>query len=716
MGDPIQNLGQINLQGHPALEDFLLRIYADRHALPPLSEILVTNSRPNDGIIDLSYIDEANSRMYVARLNAGFVAPHATTAGPENVVSFNIGTLDARGRPTWQHHTAPTEVVPLACSTVHALGGNREDGFSCHDLPLSTILDGQRNTAITAGLGWWGSLEVGSRLLRRGSFTRALVSGLRPIGTSELTASQRWWQTSPGVTLGFGAMILSNPISDALGLTRRGHPHERWALAVGMGHGTNLLTNYLSSRLALGVDRSVGPLLSDRLAYETLPVPVGRPRSLSTSSIEVINPALPAEAQTFSRTRLRPMSLASGLLSSALVDATLGRYFEEGSPERFALRTTGFFLPQIFRSFIGERALAFSERRGVAGVTRWGGRAVVALFAADALYMGVNYLSSGSVESGRRNTLYAHANEIQRRHQDWFSAFFDGVAESLAPSLAQRFLVGDEYVNVARREFENQSTVVGARASSALRQFLLFNPLGDDRDPEFYRHIDWSLFRGPNRMANVRRADGRLLPVADVYEQISDPAVYSARIENATPAEQIRYIRDQFRGHHLSEGDVREILGRIAVYRLRDEIAQLHYIDTPEHQPLLRFFDVNGSLRADREGDLLAHVFPEIDQGENQILALRRVSLVNHIHQLEGAGRTAEAARYITVARELGLRDESGAWATTGEAHDVVEHGLALSASHPLDLPPPVPATRTPTDAELIRFIMPRLGSANHAG
>jgi O-acetyl-ADP-ribose deacetylase (regulator of RNase III) len=106
--------------------------------------------------------------------------------------------------------------------------------------------------------------------------------------------------------------------------------------------------------------------------------------------------------------------------------------------------------------------------------------------------------------------------------------------------LAERFLVSDQYVRQAAEEMKGQ-------------------------DLRYITSLE-------DRLQDIQKPGGRVLPVEAVAEQLAAPDV-SARIAGFTEDELVRYIRRQFRGHRLTEADAREVLQRISLFQARRQIA-----------------------------------------------------------------------------------------------------------------------------------------------
>ena len=607
------------IRQHPALAAFNEYIREHLHRDPNPAEIVVTNARPNDGIIQLSYISPTRD-VFVAQIDA---------SRPTGALEVRRGHAGGRGTNRVEPRPVAHNVTG-ACDAVHALGGEEESSYTC---PAITRPDGGAPSLFRERSAWlaqWGGANwIGAELIglmwKRRSLSlatlRHIPGWMRVTGSNELSLSARTRLWSPVMAAGAITVLSSEITADNLGLHSNYHTNERFALDAYSAYGAM----YGMSRL--------------------------------------INRRNPGAA-------LRPASLGAGLLTSALVDATLGQMYEEGSAERRALRVGGFFLPEIYRMAVGNRAIALAETRASAGFARWGGRAMAAGFYADGAYMLYNHLSGSNAETGRSNLIYRRANQLEDSARHPLSWALHGAAELIAPSLTQRFWVSDNYVDQARREIEAGANATGDNARSFLRHGLLMGPTGPATDASFYTELDLSWLRGENSLRNIRRPDGTELPVADVAEQFNDPEIYHRIIENSTPAQQIAYIQRQFRGYTLSDTDVQEILTRITLHHVRIELHDLQYTAGAELRPFAECFDASGSLRPGSEAALLSQVFPGQGINADQILGLRRVALARHILELQAADPSSiELASYVRVAREIGLADSDGQL-VDGPGHD----------------------------------------------
>jgi hypothetical protein len=600
MGNYLKNLSALPIWQHPAVEEFLADIQRDLHTLPRLEEVLVTNDMANDGFLDLSYIHQ-NKRIFAARLN-----------GKANSILLRRGTLDDQGMPQWDG-PANGQLLPGVCSTLHVLGGKQEAAVSCTDRKESDLTVDRAKFLGAVGVANWTSLELGGWLFKRKSFSswagKKLLSGFTPVGKTEASLMEGLNLRSPSLWLGTTAMVGSQFLASAMGLDPRFHTNERFALGA-MATYSTMWT-------------------SDVVKYDRFFHAYHHPDSpeFKIQKQLNINPQAEdfAEAEAWAqRNRSLSPSFGARLLSSALVDATLGKNFAEGSTERQALRMGSFFIPDFYRIAMGGRRLAFTQTPRMLAFGRWAKRAAVAGFLANAGYMGYEHITKGNAETARENALYARANEFQARDQNMVASFFHGLAEAIAPALTQRYGVSEEYVELAREEFRRQSEETSKQAENLFRNYLMFTQSGKALDAESYQHIDWSAFRGGNPLENIRRVDGKFLPIADIAEQMHDPEIARRHFENTPIPDQVRYLQQQFRAYQLSEADVHEVMGRIALQKMCQDIAELHLLDTPEHQPLLRFFDENGKLREGQEQSLVAHLFPEMTQAKTQAVALNQ--------------------------------------------------------------------------------------------
>ncbi len=638
------------IRQHPALAAFSEYIQEHLHRAPNPEEIVVSNTRPNDGILQLSYLSP-NNDVFVAQIDA---------SRPTGALEVRHGRIRGRGTE-WVEPRPVARNVAGACEAVHALGGEEESGYTCPagsnpgSAPQS--LFAQRATWLGQwGLANWAGAELIGLAVKRRSLTlgtlRSLPGWLRPVGSNELSLGARARLWSPVLAAGAVTVLSAEHGANMMGLHSNYHNNERFALDVYSAYGA-----------MSGVSR-------------------------------LINRRNPGAA-------LRPASLGAGLLTSALVDATLGQMYAEGSAERRALRVGGFFLPEVYRMAFGNRALAVAETKAATGFARWGGRAMAAGFYADGAHMIWNHLTRSNAETGRDNLVYRRANQLEDAQRHPLVWALHGAAELIAPSLTERYWVSGSYVDQARQEIQAQAAATGEGARSLLRHSLLLGPTGPATDASFYRELNLDWLRGENVLRNIRRPDGSELPVADVAEQFADPAIYERVIVNGTPDQQVAYIQRQFRGYNLSVADVQEILARISLHHARRSLQDLQYTAGPELRAFADCFDGNGALRAGSESTLLAQVFPGQEINADQVLALRRVALARRILELQSADPAgAELASYVRVAREIGLAGEDG------RLIDAEETRLAQATldSHP---PAPVPtAPARPNQTQVLQGIL----------
>jgi hypothetical protein len=387
--------------------------------------------------------------------------------------------------------------------------------------------------------------------------------------------------------------------------------------------------------------------------------------------------------------RLRPNSFGSALLSASLVDAVIGDQLRDDPASREAVKGTGFFLPAIYRGVMGNRVLGLTAKRPwLAGAGRYAAGAATAGFVADLGVMGYHHLSEGEAQITREHRLYQRAGEIAQLRQGWFSKLWRGALGIFMPSVAER-AVPEEFVESARGEMKDHAQGLASSTAQALRHHLIFGHGGEDRSVEFYRKLDWDFLRGENELGVIKRGEDKpdwYLEV--VAEDLADPVIRYRYLENKNVEQQINFIQNRYRWD-LSPGDVREILGRIALHHARQGLADIHGYITREENVWAKLFDASGRLNPGQEKNLTTQLFAslgEVPSGK-QILALRKVGLLVRIRQLrevltEVTGRSKDPwtdlgviraeldlKDYEVIAKKMGVMDSEGNFAA-GEITD----------------------------------------------
>lgn len=159
---------------------------------------------------------------------------------------------------------------------------------------------------------------------------------------------------------------------------------------------------------------------------------------------------------------------------------------------------------------------------------------------------------------------------------------------------------------------------------------------------------------------NVRLPDGRELPVRDVLEQLQDPAVARRFSGPGAHEDQVAYIQRQFSGYRLSRAEVEQILDRISLHVLRNDLVSVVQFELPENAALRELFDERGTLRPGGEAAALRRLFPGHSPSEAEILRQRRVGLALRILQAQSGSDPAAAEPYLAVGRRIGLVDGAG--------------------------------------------------------
>src|SRR5215831_13549119 len=96
---------------HPALAAFRDYIQQRTHHEPRLEEIVVSNERPGDGKLEMSYLDSRSGNVYVAQLDAS-----------QTLEALTMRSGHMQGRDVVWNDTQRQNVAH-ACETLHALGG-----------------------------------------------------------------------------------------------------------------------------------------------------------------------------------------------------------------------------------------------------------------------------------------------------------------------------------------------------------------------------------------------------------------------------------------------------------------------------------------------------------------------------------------------------------------------------------------------------------------
>lgn len=541
MVPPVRHLKPEWIPEHPALQSFLQFVAEGQGTAPPAQDVLVKNNKAQDGYIDLEYAK--NGHIFLGRLNAN-----------GQILQLHHGQFRKNGGPPDWGKGPRDLAVAGSCNTLHVLGGEAESQIQCRDeLPASQttprLLWGS-GLAVTA----WGGTEAAYRIWKGRSFTKGFIADLGKglsLTQPKTPALRYLLREVPAAGVGLLSMHYSSYLSDAIGWHPRDQRHERWALSVGAG---------------LFAQRATRGLLN----------------------------------QGKSRLTADPVSFGASLMSAALVDATVGQLWAENSWERRTAREIGFFLPSFLQGVQRDRELALFEKIGF-GVQgkKWGGRLMVAGFLADLGYMTYNRVSAGPVGSVQINRLYARANQLHDQDMHPVTYLLKGAASFIAPALTERFLTPSSYVRKAGEEMRREDARYVTSLEGTLRHWVERTGRTRASDPE----SGWDWLRSDNRLEDARNEAGKLLPVASVAEQLADPKVAS-RLEGKSDAEIIRYLQRQFRGYHLDEAEVREVLDRIALYRARCLIIERQPGDDPALRSLLQHFDGAGRLLAGHGGEL----------------------------------------------------------------------------------------------------------------
>ncbi|HKY62902.1 MAG TPA: hypothetical protein VJR29_05720 [bacterium] len=521
----------------------------------------------------------------------------------------------------------------------------------------------------------------------------------------------RFIEGGPGLTVGVAGMLGAEYLATEIGLDQRTRPHERFMFVTGASHllnqGTSAVSEVLINR-SLGTSfnyvttRTVqaGGGLALQYGFEARPglgraltASLGRSFALEGSGARMaFNGVRGLAAMPFRAA----WGMGPGLMSSAIVDRTIGQAFEEGSTARHVVRMGSFFLPDVYRIALGNRGPAIFSSRGM----RVASRAFAAGFIADMMFAGANRLYHGGEGSARMSMIYQRANQLHDADESFLRRPIDGVFEMVAPQIASWWdsveLTGSGFVpNRHRIQAEGEIRAFSLHTSQAtdetLRHSLLFGGQGEELTPEFYSRVDWSSLRGESRLPEVRRIEGRELPVALIAEHLADPAV-RRRLggEGRDASDPVAYIQNQFRGYDLSRSEVEHALSEIRLHTVRRDLASLNQMQLPENAELGRIFDEHGSLRAGQEHALLGRVFQSSEVDETALLRNRRLGLACRVLEARRHDPAA-VSPYLAVAQRIGLADSEGN-ILDAEIRSQAEAQLGASSGPASTLSAPVPA------------------------
>jgi len=631
------------LESHPAVQRFVQYVELHLAQAVDLDQIRVlthreqipgdpNNNTQNDGIVELSYTPNLQCRV-----DENCPTFYGKIHGPAQALFLRHGWITPRRQgsglvleDSWAMENLPTPIAG-ACGTVRALGGEHESRTECADYsPLAWW-------ATVAGLNLAG-VELFGRMFRRGSFAGWTLRNLRPTGTQTIPASTRFSQVAPGIAAGSAAMFGSNLLADyGFNMHPELHSHERFGMSALSGHSANWgVSHYLARR-------------------------AGTPR-------------------------VRTMSFGSGILSAGLVDALIGSQFEEGSAAREMIRGSAFFLPQVYRGIVGNRAMSFvASRPRLATAGRWGTQVVGAAFLTDVGIMGYRYASEGNSESTRNHRVYRRANELRRVDQGWLDNAWRSGLGMIMPSVVERDLVPGQYVDQARAEFQLTANSMANGAAQTIRHNLIFGNAGQNSQLDFYRQVDWGWLRGSNELGVVNRGDRPNWYLDLVAEDLGSADLYRTYFDGKTRDQQIAFIREQYQWD-LSLNDAQEVFARLSLHQARSQMADLHTYVTDSGNNFAGIFNESGNLVSGQEQNLTARLFGDQNQTPNneQILGLRKVSLLVRIRVLRENLREKQSEMatgsvrqeiafierdlrtYTGIATELGLMDEAGNF-TPGE-------------------------------------------------
>jgi len=497
----------------------------------------------------------------------------------------------------------------------------------------------------------------------------------------------RFVEGAPGLGLGIASLFGAEYLANQIGLDARRYPHERFGFVVGLSHVMGQAGGAVQEVL---LNRSLGQPFSfveSRMVQSGSDYAVQfgfQARSSASRSI------LASLARNFGGAEGGLISIAgrgikgaatmpfraawgmgAGLMSSALIDKTIGQTLFADNPQaREYLRFGSFFVPDLYRIGVGTRGPAIFESAGM----RWATRAFAAGFIADMLFQGGMRLNYGSDRLGTLNGIYARANELHNADRGTLSGLADGAFELVSPSLAAWWdsvefeglsLRPNRYQRQAREEMQQFSSATTEQARDLLRHAMVYGVQGQGMSPSFYSRVDFNFLRGDNQLGNFSGPSGRELPVEQVFQQLNYPEIHQRIMVEGNREQQVTYIQRQYRGYRLSRQESEAILDRINLYQLRQNIGGLQGFQIAENADMRSLFDESGALRSGTENTLNRFVFNQGEVSDAEVLRLRRVGLAYRILELQSSDTPAarrDLAAYQGVAREVGLLDASGHW------------------------------------------------------
>ncbi|HKY63119.1 MAG TPA: hypothetical protein VJR29_06850, partial [bacterium] len=578
-----------------------------------------------------------------------------------SLLRLRHGRLNDAGWMRWDS-AEENRYIPQACEDFQKLAelsgsvGNRDCQKAEFLLPESTEPSGLHYLALTAapvavleGAGLAVNSLAKYNLKFEGKFQNwffnsssegwGKLEGPRGFGKLEempRTAAGRFAFRSPALLMGASAILGSKFLADELGWHPEHHRLERHALGVYMAQrGMSLQTG------ALGV-------------IAVLP-------TVGTETPLQINNRLSA-------------SFGSRLLSSRLVDATIGKIFDQGSTARFATQMAGFFVPDLLILGLGQARLGFLNNSKVRVASGWINRLMLTAFVADIGFMFYNHLDRGTIGSAAKHHILQRANDLQSPHRGVGGTLLKGAADLVIPAISESMFVDEQYVEQA-----SQEVLQGAELEiEAIRGFLLSSLLVGDPlqsgEEDFYHKVDWSWLQGKNELGDVHLPPNRWFPLGLLQDDLKAPAFGGKFKAKENIAEQVAMLRRQYRGYDLSDAEVQFLLGRLSVYQMRKRIVELKWLDEKGQSKLLRCFDREGALIPSMRGALLQELFkdgeggslnaskiypyPELNQLEESTVELRNVALTLRLIDILSNAKDEEWEALSPMALRLGLVNE----------------------------------------------------------
>lgn len=488
----------------------------------------------------------------------------------------------------------------------------------------------------------------------------------------------------PGLLLGITGLIGGQELADIIELDPVYNQEERFMMVIGSGHlantgGTKVLEVASNRIRKMPFDFIKQEIVKEggkeviKLTYETrnsiaqaFASALARNFDLSGTVLDI------AQRGTIGVIKFpinMALNMGPGILTSKLVDATLGRLLEQGSLTHSMLIGGAFFLPDIYKLALGGAKTSFLNKIFGSGLIKRLSKAAGWSFAMDLALLGASRLYHGDASTYER---WVNKRATEKKFEaegayrfdpsDLFviplvTKAFNHFANFMAPDFTawahshDGLMSKSKYWHEIREEDKKTSQGLQKVASDAMRQIMLFGEGTEGYSKKFYTELDFSAFRRPadaqlpSLIAEPENNTGSAAPTLR-----SSPDSCRNESGSVTHAPTLAPVHTSATDEPSSE-ETEQSEQKITLQKI---ISNLYFINQPVNNIYRELFNKDGALKGGMETALISTLFPTSVPTDpaQMLLDLRKIGLWT---RYLNTSDPKERAKLDRIANDIGL-------------------------------------------------------------